>query len=574
MRLVLAIISFVLAATLLGFGIAQKALAGPDHLTKAISTSSAAPVTVIDGSALNAFERSQTVDASGTEKIVAAYGRTSDVVAWIGNASYNKVTYDKKTQKLVSKLVTGTETTVPDPTGSDLWLADYAESKDLEFTVEVPKDISVLVVSDGTEAAPAKLSITWLLDNSTPWALPLVLMGAGVLLLGLAFLLWAVHHVRRSRGPRRKSQRLPKVPKPPAYRAQKGRGQLSPKKGRRAATMGAVVVVGAMALAGCAPASGTSIAAASLISAAKDAAPEIPAVTAAQARRIVARISEVAAAADEARDTEAITTRFAGAALDLRLANYKIRKTDKNTAAPVAIEAGPLSIVLPQKSNAWPRTFLAVVQDPNNDTVAPMALVLIQDDPRSQYKVHYSIQLEPGAVISNVASTAIGTSRIDPILGLFAVTPAQMWLEYGDILINDTESAYYDHFDAATDMFRVAVGKTEKDKRKKKLPKTAKLSFSNEPGTGQVVVLATNDAGAIVAIDLHELETVKPVEAGAAVTAPKDVAALLGKTLSTKSLQATYGDQLLFFVPSATNGGPAVLLGYSQGLIAAKEVKK
>jgi hypothetical protein len=574
-RLVLAIISFVIAAALIGLGIAQKPLAGPDHITAAVATTSSAPVSVIDGSALNAFERSQTISASGSDSVVAAYGRTDDVLAWVGSASYNKVTYNAKTGELKSKLVTGSESSVPDPTGSDLWLADYKQQGAVDFTVNVPDSISVLVVSDGSQPAPPNLSVTWMRDNSTPLALPLVLGGAVMLLLGLILLLLALHQVRRSRGPRRKPQRLPKVPKPPAYRAQKGRGQLAPKRGRRSASVAAVILVGAVAISGC-----SNDGLGPIVSTSSDAAladtteAKPPVVTLAQARRIVARISETSTAADEARDADAITTRFAGAALDLRLANYKIRKSDKKAALPVAIEPGPVGLVLPQQQDEWPRTFMAVINDENDDTVAPVALILIQDDARSQYKVHYAVQLAPGTVIKNVASATVGTARVDPSLGLFTVTPAEMWMQYGDILINDTDSVYYNNFQASGDMLREAVGKADKEKRRKKLPRTAKLIFTNEAGPGEVVVLATNDAGAIVALDLHELETVRPVEAGAAVTAQKDVAALLGKTLSTKSLRATYGDQLLFYVPSAKDGGPAVLLGYAQGLLDAKEVKK
>jgi hypothetical protein len=60
-RLLLAIISFVVAATLIGLGIAQKTIwALPDRIDSSISISTSAPVTVIDGTALNANRRSQT----------------------------------------------------------------------------------------------------------------------------------------------------------------------------------------------------------------------------------------------------------------------------------------------------------------------------------------------------------------------------------------------------------------------------------------------------------------------------------------------------------------------------------
>ena len=204
MRLVLAIVSFSLAALLIGFGIAQRTvLQGPDHITAAVETTSKATVTVIDGATLNSFDRGQTIRATGADTIFAAYGRTGDVLAWVGDTtSYNAITLDPATNELVSTLVSGTETEVPNPAGSDLWLADYTETKSLGFTVNVPEDISVIIVSDGIEPAPSKVSVTWLLDNSTPFAGPLVIGGAILLLLGLGFLLWAVNHIRRSRGPR------------------------------------------------------------------------------------------------------------------------------------------------------------------------------------------------------------------------------------------------------------------------------------------------------------------------------------------------------------------------------------
>jgi hypothetical protein len=52
------------------------------------------------------------------------------------------------------------------------------------------------------------------------------------------------------------------------------------------------------------------------------------------------------------------------------------------------------------------------------------------------------------------------------------------------------------------------------------------------------------------------------------------VKALSGSARSTKGVTATYGVQLLFYVPGSSSdaGGTIQLLGFSQGLIAAKEV--
>ena len=42
--------------------------------------------------------------------------------------------------------------------------------------------------------------------------------------------------------------------------------------------------------------------------------------------------------------------------------------------------------------------------------------------------------------------------------------------------------------------------------------------------------------------------------------------------MSTKGVVATYGDQLLFYVPPAGSDSKIVLLGYTQGLVKAGEV--
>lgn len=579
MRLVLAIVSFSLAALLIGFGIAQRTvLAGPDHITANVETTSQATVTVIDGKTLNSFDRSQTIRATGADTIFAAYGRTGDVLAWIGDStSYNALTFDPATNELVSTTVPGTELEVPDPAGSDLWLADYTETKSLGFTVNVPEDISVIIISDGVEPAPAKVSVTWLLDNSTPFAAPLVIAGALLLLLGLGFLLWAVNHIRKSRGPRRKQPKLPKVPRKPTYKpVKRGAQPAAITRGRRSAGMIAmpVMLVGALLLSGCTDPMQT-LNEDSILETAATSAPETeleaPAVTEPQAKRIVNRVAETIAEADAAGDATLVATRMDGPALALRTANYLIRKVVTDTALPPAIPAATVEITLPQQNDSWPRTVLAVVQDPDL-TIAPQALVLIQDDPRSQYKVHYAVALAPGTVFPKVPPASIGTNRLGEDSKIFSTVPGELAAAYGDTLIKDVESEFYELFEVEGDSLRVGVGKTAQDAKKAGTESTAELSFANAPGTGQVVVMVTNDGGAIVATDLLESETIKLIETGAAANASSDVAALLGKTQSTKGITANYGDQLLFYVPPADSDGKIVLLGYSQGLVSAVEL--
>ena len=583
MRLVLAIISFALAALMMGYGIAQKTiLLGDDHLTAKLETTSEAPITIIDGAVLNTFDRKQTIAVSGAESNFAAYGRTSDIMAWVGDASHNVVSFDPETNDFTSKLVEGTESEVPDPSGSDLWVADFREEKTLDFTVDVPSDISLIIVADGIEPAPSDVSVTWPIDNSTPWAFPLLIGGAFLLLVGLVFLLLAIHHVRKARGPRRKQTKLPRVPKPPAYRAitsPKAGTPVVAGRGRRGRGFIALptVLVGALLLGGCTaePMVATDSTATALAASEEDAAEGgIPAVTVPQAKRIVARVAADVEAADAAGDATLLANRMDGPALALRTANYKIRTVDSAVPLPAPIPSEPVRITLPQKNDAWPRTVFVVLQDEVDATVAPTALMLIQDSPRDQYKVHYAIQLEPGAVIPDVAPANVGTFRLAPDNQprLLSVAPDTVGVNYADVLMNDVDSEFVDQFDTESDLLRALVGRDAKQVRISKIPPTASLTFATTVGTGQIIALATNDGGAIVSFSLNETETISPVEQGAAVTAPGQVAALLGKALSTKGITAMYSDQLLFYVPPATIGGKIILLGYSQGLMAAVEL--
>jgi hypothetical protein len=300
---------------------------------------------------------------------------------------------------------------------------------------------------------------------------------------------------------------------------------------------------------------------------------EAPAVTQSQAERIVARVAAVAAQSDKALDSTLIATRFTGPALELRAANYTMRAANAKVPALPAIPNGQVRIVLPQQSDNWPRAVFAVVENDEDDTVPPTALMLIQNDPRSQYLVHYATTLEPGTVLPKVAPATIGTNRFGPDLQLTNLPPGQLSVAYGSILASDSDSEFYDLFEAEGDSLRAAVGLAFKTKRAEGIPSTAKIAFTHAPGPGEVVALSANDGGAIVATNINETEKITPVEAGAAINAPASFKALSGKSMSTKGLKATYGIQLLFYVPPVGSEDKIILLGYSQGLIAASETQ-
>ena len=587
MRFVLAIICFVIALGTMGTGIAQRTfLAGPDQVTLSSTAAKAAPVVVIDGAALNAYQSTQTVRLRGSSTAFAAYGRTSDVLAWIGNTNYTEVSINKTTDELQSVLHRGAATTVPNPAGSDLWLQQFTFDQAKDFQAKIPANMSVIAVSNGKKAAPSTVSLSWPLDNETPWSGPLILVGVIALILGLIFLLWAFNHLRRTRGPRRTPQRMPKLPRQPRFRrpgtisngSSGTSGTSGTPKGRRAIRSYIAVVpalgITAMLLVGCSATPAPTIVSSSTASpkAAADASSKTPAVSTPQLQEIVSRISATVATADSTFDAKLIKTRMAGPALDDRLANYIIRKAQPTLTASIPIPAKVVKLNLPESQNKWPRSVFTVVKTTSSSNLEYIAMMLIQQSPRANYKVNYAVTLQPNTTLPHVAPASVGTQRLNPNIGLLKMAPSELALAYGEILDQDTAAASYAQFDAKDDAFRTQVGLASKKAQEAALPATAKLTYTNSNGDGQVIALETIDAGAIVAVDLDETEVVTPVQTGAAVSAPGAIEAYLGTGTSTSGISATYGDQLLFYVPAATASGKIMLLGYSQGLINAKEL--
>jgi hypothetical protein len=617
-RFVVAIVSFCVALALIGLGIAQRTIfAEPDRVTDQVTVDSQAPITIIDGAALNFRDGRQKIEIGGAfgNGSFAAYGRTADLIAWAGDTSYNHIVVDGETGELVSQLERGTTNEAIDPKDSDLWLGEYSSDSSLEFTVNVPDDVSVIVLSNGVDPAPPSVSVTWPVDNRAVWSGPLLIGGVLFLLLGLGFYLWALAHLRRSHGPRRKPPTQPKLPARPRYnyrKATKAVRQVKPKaiekpRGRRsAARMSAVVpaiVITAVVLSGCSvdelPDFITGRAAPNPPAPTATAEPaddlmQAPAVTVPQVKKIVERVAKLAAEADGARDAELIKERFTGAALQLRESNYAMRKVDNSLPKPSEIPPGPVDLVLPQQTDAWPRTVFTVIQETETpaptpsstaapegeegdeaaeeaeSTVLPTALMLIQESPREPYKVAYSVVLEATAEF-DVAAETVGAVRHDPENKLLKIAPVDLAAAYADVMLKGDKSELFALFDLESDALLPEVGAEAKAKRAKSLS-TTKLTHSTAAGVGEPIAMATSSTGAIVAVSVTETENAKPKESGA-ILSPEDGTKALSKvTKTTKGISATYAYQLLFYVPPAASHDKIVLLGFGEGLVSSKEL--
>lgn len=592
MRFVAAIVSFVLAFVLIGLGLAQRTVfAGPERLVAETLTMEDAPLTLIESETLHSHEGRQRLNISGPGDIVAVYGRTADVKAWIGEASHNVLTFDEESGDLKAERVDGEEETVPSALGSDLWLAEYTGEAALTFMANVPEGISVLVMSDGEEAAPHDISIAWPLDSRTPWAGPLIVAGVVLLAAGIGLYLWALSHWRRMRGPRRKSGKGQKMPRPPKYSARKAAKAVrpaapqpeAPTRGRRSGRARVAVVpgllIGSLLFTGCSPdmwprldspepsPSATAGSEAS-VTALKDVA-----VTEAQLRSIMADIATVAAEADSSLDADLLATRFEGPALEMRKSNYVVRAADGAQPAPTTMHAEPIALSLPQQTDAWPRVALVIVQDPEDETVVPMAYVLHQESPRENYRVQYGVKLQATEQpFPQVAAETVGAVRYSPDNKFLKLTPEQVASAYADVLVNGEASEYADEFDLANDSFLAIAGPDAKAARAAAVSGPVALATTPAEGSGQRIALATNDTGALLTLDFGDTETVTPTEAGATISVGPTVKLMTGLTETTKGVFVTYGYQLLFYVPPAGSDEKIRLIGATEGVTAAGEL--
>ncbi|WP_308493813.1 glycosyl transferase [Microbacterium terrisoli] len=597
MRFVWAVAAFVLAAVMIATGIAQRTLfQGPKSETTTISAPSETSYTLIDGAVLNRLPGSQTLRVAHSGDLFAAYGRTVDVKAWLSDTAYTSVTLDK------GKVVTTTVQPQPadgaaatpahrNPAGSDLWLDEFHQEDILIQHLQLPTTMSVLVASDGTKPAPADVSVTWPIKATTPWAGPLIVGGAVVMAIGVFLYILGIRRLRRSRGPRRKA--LPPLPDTAPIdlsveQADKGVITAGPAAPTRSARRRSFAVLPVLALstvmfAGCSadawPQWGASPSPTPSETVVDAGDTQQPAVTASQADRIVTHISQTVATADEKKDAKLASTRLAGAALAERTTNYRLRAKLSDEQALPPLPASGMKVVLPQAYEGWPRTVMLVAEQKDAKATTSTVMMISQHDAWSEYKVDYVGQLD-ATTLPDVAPTYVGAAAVQPDSSFLVMPPDKIAAAYADVIDHGTKSPSSGAFAIDGDPFLKGVTETRKNqlvKFQKTAKKTGSMAFSATAGTFPPLALATLESGAIVALNVHEVETVKPTNKDAVIKLDKTprVQALTGVKESQSGFVTTYSDQLFFYVPGVGAGDSQIrLLGYSSNILGAKVVSK
>jgi len=570
MRFLIATGLFVVSLVLLAAGVAQRTIWAPAvSTTYNLSDKVDAPFLVIPNKVIAAVPGAATLTVKASGAVFAYTGREADIKSWLSRERSSTVGVEVKAGKLNQTLSGGVKVKL-NPSGSDLWRYETSSVGTLTLPLSRGSQNAVLISTDGKAAAADTVSINWQVIRDVSVSNGLLIAGGVLLIIAFVFNGINLANNRKNRGPRR---RLPKAPQGPRYKvkrnrsAQPARGRHRARRGGRALSAVVAASLSVGALAGCATAQPTTSVSPSPSSGTSVAAP--PVVTTKQLARILDNVVAVTTAADSRNDKKTLRARFAGPALALRTANYKLRKLSSRTSPMPNIAQSPVTFVLPQATAAWPRTIMVVTEDKASHSL-PQLLVLRQKLPRENYKVWYTIPLLPGAKIPDVPLASAGTIGVPADSLFLKLKPNTIAFAFGDLINKGDASQFASKFDVASNAFFTQM--SENQKTVKASLKKAKVRFEHSLGDTHVESLATTDGGALVAVYMLDNYIVKAKNSTSAVTVSGEEKLLLKASGSVTGVKSTYGNMLLFYVPPSSVASGAQLLGASQGLLAVKKL--
>jgi hypothetical protein len=582
MRLVSAVLVLMLSVIALAVGVALRTVfAGPDSIVRQVSVEHTAPALIIDGAVLSAYPGRQLITVYPDESMedptmTLVYGRTVDVLAWLQPARHTAVLYDELTTELVTVPRLGTESQVPNPLGSDLWFEQYRDDEPVRVSLTAGEGITVAIFSTGQSRAPGQVTISWPLDNTTPLSSFLIAAGTVLFLIGAVLLFMALTRIRRRRGPKKQKPITAPKRRTGSKKLMKPSRSSAKPRGRRAARRTAILVVPVLGLGGvasCATEVEPIVEDVDILTGEVEGPAPYPVVTESQFDRIMSRVSRQIAAADETLDTSLLGPRMGDPALTMREAAYRLRNADSELGTLVPIPEGPVRLLVPQQNREWPRVVFAVIQDATIEDAPSLGVLLRQESPRENYRLHYALSLAPDTVLPSFPQPTVGTARLARQSQLLLLSPADAVTGYGDILGEGSESSYWRDFDTLTDTLFTVVGPEGQELRRESFGSEIDLTLSIEEPEHLSVALSTLDNGGIVFGVLTEVETVRPVQGGATINATSSARVFSGLPESAIGFRAHYEIHLVWFVPPIGSDERIRVLGYSYQLVDATEAE-
>lgn len=290
-----------------------------------------------------------------------------------------------------------------------------------------------------------------------------------------------------------------------------------------------------------------------------------PAVSVAQAQRILDAVAEVVAAGDAANDPAGLPARLEGPALAIRRAEY-VRSVSTGGARPPTVLPFEEQALLVPETDTWPRTQLVVTEQPD-DLQAPRVLVLRQATPRDPYRLWGWARLMPSVQTPATAAPEEGSPTLPPDATGLLMTPLDAVAQYTDVLANGAASPYAASFVA--DAFRGAI-ETERAAVVTQLGDAATLTQTYAPAAEPVVTLATVDGGAIVVSEIATTSTVTLPPTGGSITVEPFYSALAGgATTAGTSLTRVFTGVVVLYVPPEGSEAQVQVIAGEQSVTGA-----
>ncbi|MDP9981751.1 hypothetical protein J2W14_001135 [Pseudarthrobacter oxydans] len=601
MRFKTAVALVLLGLLTLLAGIGQKTFWAPPETVTATAPSgaTAAPLTVFDEKLRTLHDGTVTINVKGEGSFMLAAGRPDDVDAWVGATAHNTVSGLSEDGKALQLTHADGDAAAPSPAGSDLWVSTENASGELKYNWTPPADgdWSLLLATDGTKPAPASITMTFPNDTSTPWAVPLMVIGGLLILAGAALLVLKPKSGTRTgtgdggsgnggepapgfkdsaskdTAPRGSEVQAaaPKAAVPTDTAPKNASQQLTAAPGtaaqrlRRSGVVVAVLTATAVAGSGvAAQASQTPPPSPATSSAAAEQAPASPVLVDVQFRRILEQVASAVDAGDAAKDASKLEPRVAGPELEVRTQNYKIRSQVGSYEPRMPVRATKLLTTVVTEQRSWPRTVMAVTQGEGN--VVPQLLTLTQASPRENYKLVLTTPLQPGTTFPGIARGGTETLAPTDKSGLlFSGEEALGGL--GDRL-NSAESPFKDKLaEGASSPYIADTLAYQADVVNSGVNGT--FSFTHKMVPGSVVVFRTADGGALAMGRLDFAFDGTPKAAGDKLTIGDDAAALAGGKETSTGMVLNFAESVAVYIPPAGSQDPMRLVAATRGLVGA-----
>lgn len=582
MRYVLPAVIIVIGLITGMFGILQKTVWAPDETrTASVQLDEPGPVIVIEPGVLNLYETPATLTATAADpesEITISRTTKENADAWVGASDVTRITGLADETTLAADTTTGGEgaqdaqsdateapedgatdeaandegaddeaaqdeavdpeelATVPAPGSADLW--ESTESGDGAVSLEFDEDAqrtAFVIGTDGEAPAASEISLTWPNDSSTPWAIPLMLVGGGIVLVGLIVGFFSLRAQQREVARRKARQE---------------------RRRRLAETGAAFAIVPVIALTGCAP---EELPKAEPAPAPTEAG---PAVTDEQVTAILSRIGDSVDTADADLDADQLKKRVSGPALTQREAAYKVKDKADDFTLPPAIATDEVLVNHTSATDMWPRVTSVIAKDADSETT--QLLVLAQQDARADFTVWSQTILQPGAEIPEVADPREGSELLAPDAEGYRLPPAEVAAGYADLLAKGEDSDSAGAFDE--DAFVKQARSNQADQREALESGGAEVSFDYKGEDSQVTAMAAADGSAIVTGVVSTESTITPDSTESTtgtLTIPSPAADVLGETSTSEDLHQTSTVVVTWVVPAGEDD-PIRMVGVNE----------